>query len=156
MVEVSQKDEDYLVKWKKDNILTEKVFRYVIVATGHCSKSLHKFKNEETFQGIIIHEGEYRDPSVFSNKKVVVIGRSFTGSEIAYDAQTSAAKVVQITRKNGIAAKRLTNGLPYDIFYYTPKNILSSTSFAQKQENIIPTNKYLLSLFGNPGDVHPE
>jgi cation diffusion facilitator CzcD-associated flavoprotein CzcO len=98
VTEVSRNGQEYSVKWVQDEEVKEKNFKFVMVCTGHESKEYFPFENPAAFSGTIIKSGHYREPSVFTDKKVVVIGRSFSGSDIALEATLTASEVVQICR----------------------------------------------------------
>ncbi len=58
----------------------------VIIATGF-NRVPHRptFKNEAEFEGTIVHSRDYKNPTPFLGKQVLIIGMGNTGAEIALD-----------------------------------------------------------------------
>jgi cation diffusion facilitator CzcD-associated flavoprotein CzcO len=67
----------------------------VIVATGlDKAPGVPDWPGRESFQGELIHSSEYRNPSPFEGRPVLVVGAGSSGMEIAYElAKGGAAKV---------------------------------------------------------------
>lgn len=64
-------------KWSADNI---------VLATGtNAVPKIPAFEGQAVFQGQIVHSKDYRNPSPFKARKVLVIGMGNTGAEIALD-----------------------------------------------------------------------
>ena len=154
--EVARHGEDYIVRWKVGEELKEKVFRYVIIASGHCSKEISRLENTEEFSGILVKGGEYREPSIFTGKKVVCIGRSFTSSDIAAEATSSAEKVTQIYKKSYLIIKKYAYGLPYDFFFFPSSIIGTEVSIIHTLAANAHFAQVMFSLFGNPSSILPE
>ncbi len=63
---------------------SELIYSKVIVATGvNSSYEIVKFKGIDKFKGKIIHSAEYKTCKEFVDKKVLIVGFSFSGSNIA-------------------------------------------------------------------------
>lgn len=153
---IERSGESYLVKWRNEGVIHEKVFKYVVIAIGRFSKQIIPFKGISAFKGTVLIGGEYRTPDIFTGKKVVCIGRNVTSSEIASEAISTAASVIQIFRKSYIITRKYYKDYPLDLY-------LSDVSWAHHQFNIISTieenhriSKLFIQLFGNPGDITPE
>ncbi|OMJ65235.1 hypothetical protein SteCoe_38738 [Stentor coeruleus] len=148
--------EDYKVTWIHNGETNEKVFRYVIIATGRFSRIINPFQNPEKFQGQIYHGINYRDSNVFRDKKVVIIGISLTATELAVDAVNIAQSVTQVFRRPYICMKRLAQGVPVDMIMFR-SSILNNPSppLNTLQSNAI-FSQTLLKIVGNPGIFHPE
>jgi dimethylaniline monooxygenase (N-oxide forming) len=156
VVEVSRSDEDYLVKWVQAGETKEKIFKYVVVASGHNSKEYFPYENEELFKGTVIRSGSYREPSIFKDKKVVTIGRSFSGSEMAYEASTVSSDVTQICRKPRAVVGLFYNGLPYDMIPYSSYIFSMPTSLLYNPGETLMMNRLMLNLTGDtsvPEDI---
>ena len=129
VVEVSRQENGYTVKWEVEGQLNEKFFMYVVVASGRYSTQINPLSNGEAYTGKIILGSEYREPSVFAGKRVVVIGRSFTSSEIALEALTTAENVTEIYTRPYLIMKRHLEGLPVDFMLSSFKVLLSPATF---------------------------
>lgn len=65
----------------------------IIVATGFNNiPKQPKFKNEDIFEGKIMHSRDYRTAKDFKGRKVLVVGMGNTGAEIALDLQEQGAQ----------------------------------------------------------------
>ena len=153
---LSKHGEDYIVNWTQGGETREKVFKYVILATGRCSREISHFENTDIFKGVLIKGGEYRNPSVFEGKNVVCVGRGFTSSDIALEASNTAAKVTQIWRKNMLIIKKYLHEVPFEVALYSTKGLQSNYSIVSPPEYSQSIAKFLVGLFGNPSEVLPE
>ena len=156
VVEVARHSEDYIVRWKSGEQIHEKMFKFVILATGQCSKEISPLKNPQEFSGIIVKGGEYREPSVFTGKKVVCIGRSYTSSDIAFEALSTADQVTQIYKKPTLIIKKYVTGVPYDFYFFPSSSIGSPPDLIHTLESNHKAVKELCSLFGNPSEILPD
>ncbi|OMJ93797.1 hypothetical protein SteCoe_3119 [Stentor coeruleus] len=156
VISIERSEENYLVKWKTQETIHEKIFKYVILATGRYSKPNTPFKNISEFKGEVIISGHYRNSEIFTNKKVLIIGRNVTSSEIALEALQTAASVTLVFRTSGFIVFKKHNNYPLDmqmtnIFFSTkPTNLISSI---QENNELM---KYACKTFGNPGKYSPE
>lgn len=92
------------------------VFDYVAIATGHTSKPRYPDLNFKKFQGQVIHSQAYKEPSIFKNKKVLIIGAGNTGCDIACEA-TKVAKAVYLSMRRGyFFIPKFIFGMPADVF----------------------------------------
>jgi dimethylaniline monooxygenase (N-oxide forming) len=156
VLELSKAQDDYLIKWKENNQIHQKVFKYVIVATGHCSKEIIPFKEFGDFKGVVVEGGKYREPSVFAGKKVVCLGRGYTSSDIGLEALKSASKVIQICRSPCVIIKQTVEGVPFDFLLYSIKSLNSPTPLIPSLEDLHQLSTSLVNIFGNPSDIIPE
>lgn len=154
---VSKNSEHFLVKWKDaENNQFEQIFDYVIVATGRFSKPINPFKNTSEFNGEIIHGAYYREPSMFKDKKVVAIGKSFTGSDIGAEIVGTAESVTQIYRKPYYCIPRHIQGLPYDFWFYHLSLCDAGIEYLNSPYQSGQFGKMVLDLAGNPSQYHPD
>ena len=67
----------------------------VVIATGHDSHPvIPDWSGREEFPGDFLHSAEYRNPTTYRGREVLVVSASNSGSEIAYElASNGAAKV---------------------------------------------------------------
>lgn len=63
---------------------TVEAFEKVVVASGRCSTpNIPYIKRLNTFKGVILHSAWWRSPLPYEGKKVLVVGNSSSGSDIA-------------------------------------------------------------------------
>ncbi|MBM3199026.1 MAG: hypothetical protein FJZ58_07250 [Chlamydiae bacterium] len=97
---ISPFEKQWKVCFVRSNIEQEAIYDYVVVATGVFSKAnLPKLPGLEVFQGECFHSHAYKDPKSFSGKQVVVIGGSYSGTEISSEISEEAARVTHLFRR---------------------------------------------------------
>jgi cation diffusion facilitator CzcD-associated flavoprotein CzcO len=70
-------------------------FDVVMVCNGHYSEpSSPVFEGAEFWPGRMSHSHNYRQPEIFAGQRVVVVGASASGEDIARDISSTAAQVV--------------------------------------------------------------
>ena len=156
VVNVSRHEDDYKVQWTSDSELKEKVFKYVIIATGRSSRQFNPVANIEAYNGIVLHAGEYRDSRIFAGKKVVCVGRSFSGSDIAVDALNTASQVTQFYWKPYGIIRRYLRQVPSDLITFSCKSLSTPIKLLQTFESNNLNLRNLNTLFGNPSEIHPD
>lgn len=68
------------------SVTTVDVFDGVMVATGHHAVPYEpQYEGRDAFKGKQLHSQEYRDPDEFRGKRVVVVGASNSGGDIAVE-----------------------------------------------------------------------
>jgi thioredoxin reductase len=88
-------------------------YRHVLVANGHHgTPHLPDFPGE--FTGETFHAHDYRDPSVFAGKDVVVVGVGNSGMDIACDAAKLATRVFLVSRHGVWVLPKYAFGRPID------------------------------------------
>lgn len=88
-------------------------YQHVMVANGHhSSPKIPKFDGE--FTGESFHAHDYRDLSVFTGKRVLVVGVGNSGMDIACDATRSAQSVFLSTRHGVHVIPKYAFGKPVD------------------------------------------
>jgi hypothetical protein len=88
-------------------------YRHVLIANGHhCTPKLPDFPGE--FTGEVFHSHDYRDPKVFLDKDVVVVGVGNSGMDIACDAARTARSVHLVTRHGVHVLPKYAFGKPID------------------------------------------
>ena len=103
-VEFDSKSEKFQLSWTEQaageskNKLLE--FDYIMVATGHFSiPNNPSFKGEESFNGRLIHSHEYQDGNLYTNKRVLIIGGSFSAEDIALQCWKFGSAACHITHR---------------------------------------------------------
>ncbi|MFB6980424.1 flavin-containing monooxygenase [Streptomyces scopuliridis] len=88
--------------------------RAVVVATGYNhTPRLPSWPGRESYDGELLHAGEYRDARPYAGKDVLVVGVGNTGAEIAVDlVEGGAARVRLAVRTVPHIVRRSTLGWP--------------------------------------------
>ncbi|KAN0039789.1 hypothetical protein ACTA71_007025 [Dictyostelium dimigraforme] len=96
----------------KNNNINEDIFDFVIICSGFFSKKREiKIKDKlNQFNGKIWTSEQYKNPKNYINKRVLVIGGSSSGIEIASDIADVSKKVYVCSKRNSWIVKR---GFPY-------------------------------------------
>ena len=73
--------------------------RIVIVATGYSGvPKLPSIPGLDSFHGLAIHSGVYKDPAPFQGKRTLVVGCGNSGAEIALDLAEQGVDVAMVVR----------------------------------------------------------
>ena len=79
---------------EKDTLYCD-VFDGVMVCTGQVQKKqMPNFEGQNSFRGTIIHSHEYKEKTVFENKRVVIVGCGISAADIAVDVSDVCSKVI--------------------------------------------------------------
>src|SRR5882672_2141894 len=75
----------YKIKYSvANNEVKEEIFSHVIVASGRSNKpKWPEIKGIENFEGTVLHSFNYKESDAYKGKKVLVLGNSISGLEIA-------------------------------------------------------------------------
>jgi dimethylaniline monooxygenase (N-oxide forming) len=150
---VEKEGDAYKVTYKIGNETISKVFKYVLLATGLLGKPKDPIKHREKFVGPVIHSAYYREPSVFKDKSVVVIGKSYSASDITAEAVKVAKSVTQVYNHQSALISRMINGLPFDFYFFNfvpePEPAPIECTLARNAIMVRAT----MALVGNPGDI---
>eukprot|EP00939_MAST-03C_sp_MAST-3C-sp1_P000597 g597.t1 len=98
------------------------IFDCVIVATGIFSKPhIPSLPGIHHFAGDVYHASEYNDArsANVEGKRVLVVGASFSGAEIAGEISTVAAAVTVSARRRFYYLNRSVKGIPVDLLFYS-------------------------------------
>ena len=101
-----------------------------------------------------MHSGDYRDPLIFKDKRMIMIGNKFSGNEICTDALPYASTITQIFRSPNMLIKKWYNGYPFTFWLFNLRVMLSQDLFPSEEAGI-QSRKALLDIFGNPRIYHP-
>ena len=95
------------VTYQRNGQTLRENFKRVFVATGLFRyPRIPVFRNSDLFQGIFIHSSQVRDEkALFSGKRVLVIGGSFSGGELAYYALKANASHVFLVQSSDPSKK---------------------------------------------------
>ncbi|CAG2210316.1 FMO [Mytilus edulis] len=105
------------LKDKKTDKVKENIFDAVLVCTGRNSeKYVPCFPGLSNFKGKVIHSHDYRKPTGYEGKRVLVIGIGNTGSEIAVELSAVASQVFISTGRGTWVIPRIADrGMPIDM-----------------------------------------
>ena len=94
---------DDLVK----NETFEEYFDYLVVGTGHFSTpNMPYFKGIENFTGAVMHAHDFRGADQFIDKKLLLIGSSYSAEDIGVQCYKHGSKSITISyRSNPIGSK---------------------------------------------------
>ena len=68
-----------------------KIYDAVMICTGHHAEvNMPTFPGMEKFKGQIIHSHNYKDPTEYDDKRVVVVGIGNSGGDISLELSRSA------------------------------------------------------------------
>jgi cation diffusion facilitator CzcD-associated flavoprotein CzcO len=126
--------------------------RQVIVATGHQNvPAVPVWPGRDGFTGQLLHSSEYRNPSPYVGRRVLVVGAGSSAFEIAHDLVTGGAAKVWLAVRTppNILLRSLPGGLPGDLIasplYHAPVWFADAMSRAARRRVIGD-----LSEFGLP------
>lgn len=110
---IKLEDEGWKVVTESGKVI---VAENVIMATGiNRIPHIPDFKNQENFQGEIIHSINYKNALPFENKKVIVIGMGNTGAELALDLSEKNIDTTLAVRSPITIVPRDVNGRPVQL-----------------------------------------
>ncbi|KAE8610765.1 hypothetical protein XENTR_v10012235 [Xenopus tropicalis] len=123
------------VTTEKEGTQENVIFDAVMVCSGHHSEPhfpLDSYPGIKQFKGQYFHSQEYKNPTEYKGKRVVIIGMGNSASDIAVELSRTAAQVFLSTKRGAWVIRRVSdNGYPSDIlhnrrFYIWMRNTLPS------------------------------
>lgn len=150
--------EGWRVQWEdsSDETLQTDIFDGVIVATGIFSKAvIPDIPGLSTFQGRVIHSREYKSGDAFDGSRVLTIGGSFSGAEIASDVSNHSAVSYHCFREPFWILRRYLPdnktgkpNLPIDLLFYNRSfyQLPTPTTTASDDESNVSKNRYMASI----------
>lgn len=146
---------------------TTEVYDYLICSSGlHCMASLPEIKNSESFNGEILHSNNYKstDPTL-KNKRVVVVGNSYSGAEISSHLVGHAKSITNVFTRPYLVFTRLLrieteeknvyNIFPNDLFYSRKLAFTTQTPEQERKAKIEIFSK-LCPIQTNKKKSHPD
>mmetsp|Transcript_102884 Transcript_102884/g.193516 ORF Transcript_102884/g.193516 Transcript_102884/m.193516 type:complete len:569 (+) Transcript_102884:57-1763(+) len=77
----------------------------VAICSGlHNVPKVPHFPGQEQFTGTMLHSADYKDPSIFQDKDVLIVGTGETAFDLGYQAATSGAKNVVMSTRHGFVS----------------------------------------------------
>lgn len=154
-------DYQWLIQWNhKNGRLYKKIFNYVIVATGFFSTpSIPKIEGLERFKGKILHSKDYKKVKDFNNLNILVVGNSYSGTEIASELASTNKVIHQFHNPYWILERYILpqnkeefTKLPLDLVFYNRKFYTKSKKLDLLKRNL-KHNKYLESICRKQGEI---
>jgi len=128
-------------------------FSHIIVASGRYNKPRYPdTAGLDQFEGKVQHSFAYRGRHDFRGKRVLVVGNSISGLEIASDlARNADTTVISSCRKPRYIIRKMLKGMPVEQSVFT--------RFAAYLNHALPPaqaaaglKQFILESFGNPAD----
>jgi hypothetical protein len=111
---IIQRDSRWLVELERGE---QRLYGAVVCATGTTwSPNVPELPGRATFRGKVIHSIEYRDPSLFRAKRVLIVGAGNSGCDIACDAAVNATQAFLSVRRGYYFIPKHVFGAPADVF----------------------------------------
>lgn len=113
VLQVEPDGSQWKIETECDGQRQTRIFDGVMIANG----TLHEPNQPElpgTFCGQLMHSAQYRHPSVFHDKRVLVIGCGNSGADIAVDAVHAARSVDMSLRRGYYFLPKFLKGKPID------------------------------------------
>ncbi|XP_058165559.1 flavin-containing monooxygenase 5 isoform X1 [Dasypus novemcinctus] len=115
------------------------VFDGVMVCTGHHTDAhlpLESFPGIEKFKGQYLHSRDYKNPEIFTGKRVIVIGIGNSGGDLAVEISHTAKQVFLSTRRGAWIINRVGDyGYPADILFSSRLKYFLSKIIGQSLSN---------------------
>ena len=128
-------------------------FSHVIVASGRYNKP--RFPNTpglDQFEGKVMHSFAYRGRQDFRGQRVLVVGNSISGLEIASDlARNADTTVISSCRKPRYIIRKLLRGMPVEQSVFTRFAAYLNQALPPEQA-AAGLKQFILESFGNPAD----
>ncbi|KUG07244.1 flavin-containing monooxygenase [Solirubrum puertoriconensis] len=152
---ISRGPEGHYTVWSVNKHGEERteVFSHVVVATGRYNKPhLPNTPGIEQFRGKVIHSFAYRGREAFRGQRVLVVGNSISGVEIASDvARNPDTLVISSARKPRYIARKIMHGVPTDQLAFTRFGAYANQALPP-HEAAEGLKQLVLSAVGNPAD----
>ncbi|KAK5579404.1 hypothetical protein RB653_009087 [Dictyostelium firmibasis] len=173
---VKQLENDkWLVEWNDSSSKTSesKIFDFLIVGNGMNNKPrLFPMEPLNSFTGHHIYSNQYKSPNDYVGKRVLVVGKSSSGIQIASELCESGVKSVHLYGKGklnewaisannqriknilkgkGYERDLIDSGVPIDFIVSVRSNVYKMKDLPEKEFNI-EMNKFLKQLSGNNCD----
>lgn len=134
--------------WRVDG----QAYKTVLVGSGH--HALPRWPEfPGSFDGLRLHASEYREPSVFEGRRVLVVGLGNSAVDIAVEAASRAAAVMISTRRGAHVLPKRLLGRPTDVWgrrlRWLPMSLQSKLVGA-----ILRLRRGRLSDYGLPEPAH--
>lgn len=125
---IDYNDSKWLVRWKENQQVFEEYYDGVVIAMGKYNKPfVPPFTGLDNFQGKKLHSAHYRNPAIFADENVLVVGGSLSGTSIAEEISKSAKTVYHVFRQPRWILPRYLCPDPQQTGPYLPRDLLLKT-----------------------------
>ena len=119
--------------WRVETSEGARAARAVVVATGYSrTPYLPDWPGRDAFPGSMVHSADYREPSSYVGKAVLVVGAGNSAAEIAVDLVGAGAQVELSVRTPPNIVRRDTLGVPSQLLGIAlkraPEGVMNSLS----------------------------
>ena len=147
-------------KWKVEvKGKPSRIFDFVCVSSGFFSRPHipSTFKDTlDRFKGRTFHSSEYKNPSIFRGKRVLVVGGAFSGSEIAADIVREADRTTLVARRPMYYIPRIIKASKLGDAAILKEIIKILAQNKIKTENSLKFNSELSLKKGNYSKIKPN
>jgi putative flavoprotein involved in K+ transport len=99
--------------WRLETSNATRHAERVILATGYSSRPfIPDWPGRESFTGLLLHSVEYREPSRYRGRRVLVVGAGNSAADIAVELSAVAGEVLMAVRTPPNIVPRDTLGVP--------------------------------------------
>jgi len=143
-------------------------FDYLIISTGFYNEPnldafLDFIKDPTNDEITFLHSMDYKENSLFKDKNVLLVGCSYSSTQIAAEIALSSKSIVNVFRRPSWILPRVVyntyykKDLPIDFSFFTLQSSLKATEFAHltPQEKFMKQNQFF-SKFSNQNSVSQE
>uniref|UniRef100_A0A6B2L5Z6 Flavin-containing monooxygenase n=1 Tax=Arcella intermedia TaxID=1963864 RepID=A0A6B2L5Z6_9EUKA len=156
VVRVAQRGEKWRVEHTtRDGAGESTDFDFVIICSGlQSSPAIPDLPGLKDFKGKLMHSSEYKSNNEFTGKRVLVVGGSYSGAEIAAQISQVTKSYLSIRRSHYLIPRFCSTpefqNVPFDFLFFRRKSTIGTPT----EENI-EGHEFLESICGDASQVHP-
>ena len=142
--------------WRVETSAGARVAERVVLATGYTrTPYIPDWPGLDTFSGSFRHSVDYREPSAYAGRKVLVVGAGNSASEIAVELSRVAAEVQLSVRTPPNIVRRATLGVPSQLIAVAlrraPESLMNPLSSVLRRLTVPDLSEYGLPAPGGNG-----
>lgn len=126
------------------------VFDYLVCSTGlHCKPHLPNIPGSEDFRGHVLHSSDFRsNDDRLRGKRVVVVGNSYSGVEIASNLVGHSQSVVNVFKRPYLVFPRLLKfQIERNMFKILPIDLLFSRDLTYSDRTPDEEREFKINLY---------
>jgi len=153
VTDVEQTADGFSVKVVSGDEHSQHFAPQLVVASGRYNRAqMPAIEGLESFNGTAIHAFDFDDPATFSGQKVLTIGNSISGLEIAAElAKDPTTEVVSACRKPRYIIQKLKDDVPADWRWFNRSALFVGRTLPPEAANA-GLREQVVALHGNPAD----
>ncbi len=128
-------------------------FDRAVVASGRYNDpDIPEIQGLDSFSGDcgVVHAFHYKQPELYQNKRILVLGGSISALEIASDLAMMTTERVHLSqRRQRYVMPKMIAGTPLEFFAFTREGAIAFRT-ADREELLAGTKEFLLTYGGNP------